>query len=65
MARDHPGKARNPNIEIRNKFEIPMTKTTMLTADSFVAFGAFEFRTLNLFRISDLELRIFFPTSVT
>jgi hypothetical protein len=44
-------KIRNPNIEIRNKYEFSNVKNSK-------PFGTFEFIILNLFRISDLVLRI-------
>jgi hypothetical protein len=56
MRSQHAGssKIRNPNIEIRNKFEFSKFKISKLSC-----FVHFEFGRLRLFRISDFVLRIY------
>src|SRR6266536_2068997 len=49
-------KIRNPKLEIRNKPEGPKSESQNQAASR--CFEAWSFRVLNLFRISDFELRI-------
>jgi hypothetical protein len=52
----------NPNIEIRNKFKIG---TAQIRNQSLWLFWIFLFGDWDLFRISDFDIRIFFPFRIS
>jgi len=53
--------ARNPNVEIRNKFEFSRTK--IQNKAILPSFRHLSIRILDLFRTLDFEIRIFMPQS--